>query len=164
MRAPLFAHPLAAAILSLLSGTAGAQALFAEANFSDQQYSALIENVSLEATDLRSSFSGFQLYLGRVEILDVYFGDLEVGEQIDIQLNVAYFGMKNTLENMQEPYILSFCRSEAGVYYTNRDFLIIPANAINLKEFRRLQAEGTDFDGNNDCSSTNFDLEPIAIE
>ena len=155
---------IAAGILLLLPNALLGQALFAEANFSDQQYSALIENVTLEATDLRSSFSGFQLYLAKAQVLDVYFGDLETGEQIDIQVNVSYLGMKNTLKNMQQPYILSFCRSEDGVYYTNRDFLIIPANEINLKEFNRLRTEGTDFDGNNDCTSTNFDLEPIAIE
>ena len=155
-------------VLSLLSlpGAILAQALFAEANFSDQQYSALLENVTLEETDLRSSFSGFQLFLAKARILDVYFGELEldVGDEIDVQINVSYLGMKNTLENMQRPYILSFCSSEEGVFFTNRDFLVIPANDINLKEFSRLQAEGTDFDGENDCSSTNFDLEPIAIE
>ena len=154
------------AILLLLSlpGAILAQALFAEANFSDQQYSALLENVSLEETDLRSSFSGFQLFLAKARIRDVYFGELDVGDEIDIQLNVSYLGMKNTLENMQRPYILSFCSSADGVFFTNRDFLIIPANEINLKEFKRLRAEGSDFDGENDCSSTNFDLEPIAIE
>ena len=141
-----------------------AQALFAEANFSDQQYSALVENISLEETDLRSPFSGFQLYLAKARVLDVYFGELESGAEIDIQLNVSYLGKKNRLEYMRSPYILSFCRSEDGVFYTNRDFLIIPANEINIKEFNRLRTEGTDFDGKNDCSSTNYDLEPIAID
>lgn len=151
-------------LLFLWSGATFAQALFAEANFSDQQYSALIENVSLEETDLRSTFSGFQLYLARAQILDVYFGDLEAGDEIDIQINVSYFGMKHTLENMRKPYILSFCKSEEGVYFSNRDFLIIPASEVNIKEFKRLRTEGTDFDGDNDCASSNFDLEPIAIE
>lgn len=151
-------------LLLSLPGAVLAQALFAEANFSDQQYSALLENVALEETELRSAFSGFKLHFARARVLDVYFGDLDVGDEIDIQINVAYFGLQHTLENMQQPYILSFCRSETGVYFTNRDFLIIPANEINIKEFNRLRTEGTDFDGNNDCSSTNFDLEPIAIE
>ena len=150
-----------ALFLALVSGAASAQALFAEANFSDQQFSALVENIALEETDLRSAFSGFQLYLARVRIQDVYFGDLESGDEIDIQINVSYLGKEHTLRNMEQPYILSFCRSDAGVYYTNRDFLIIPAIEINIKEFNRLRAEGTDFDGNNDCASTNFDLEPV---
>ena len=151
-------------LLLLLPCSALAQALFAEANFSDQQYSALIENISLQESDLRSAFSGFQLYLARVRVHDVYFGNLESGDEIEIQLNVAYFGKKRTLEIIRQPYILSFCRSEGGVFYTNRDFLIIPANEVNVKEFNRLRSEGTEFDGNNDCSSSNFDLEPIAIE
>ena len=155
---------VAAATLLLLPGVILGQALFAEANFSDQQYSALIENLSLEETDLRSAFSGFQLYRAKVRIVDVYFGDLEVGDEIDIQINVSYLGKNNRLEYMQRPYILSFCKSEDGIYYTNRDFLIIPASEINIKEFRRLRTEGTDFDGNNDCTSSNFDLEPVAIE
>ena len=155
---------VAAVTLLLLPGVILGQALFAEANFSDQQYSALIENLSLEETDLRSAFSGFQLYRAKVRIVDVYFGDLEVGDEIDIQINVSYLGKNNRLEYMQRPYILSFCKSEDGIYYTNRDFLIIPASEINIKEFRRLRTEGTDFDGNNDCTSSNFDLEPVAIE
>lgn len=163
MRA-LLLHVNAFLLLLPLPGVVMAQALFAEANFSDQQYSALLENVSLEETDLRSAFSGFQLYLARVRILDVYYGDVDVGDEIDIQINVSYLGMKHTLENLQTPYILSFCRAESGIYFTNRDFLIIPASPVNIKEFKRLRAEGTDFDGNNDCSSTNFDLEPFPIE
>lgn len=43
-------------------------------------------------------------------------------------------------------------------------FLVIPANAINVREFNRLKAEGTDFDGESDCCNTNFDLEPVSIE
>ena len=148
----------------VLPGGAIAQALFAEANFSDQQYSALLENLSIEETDLRSSFSGFQLYLVKARVLDVYFGDLDAGAEIDIQLNISYLGKKDTLKRIEGPYILSFCRSPDGIYFTNRDFLIITANDINVKEFNRLRTEGTDFDGNNDCSSTNFDLEPIAID
>ena len=153
-----------AVLLLALPVTVFAQALFAEANFSDQQFSALVENASIEESDLRSSFTGFKLYIVKARVLDVYFGDLEASDEIDIQINVSYFGMKHTLENMTRPYILSFCKSEEGVYFTNRDFLIIPATDINMKEFNRLRAEGTDFDGNNDCSSTNFDLEPISID
>lgn len=155
---------VSATLALLMPATSFAQALFAEANFSDQQYSALIENQSIEETDLRSAFSGFQLFLVKARILDVYYGDVKAGDEIEIQVNVAYLGMKRTLENMTRPYILSFCSSDSGVYFTNRDFLIIPANDINVKEFNRLKAEGTDFDGNNDCSSTNFDLEPISTD
>ena len=148
----------------LLPTKASAQALFAEANFSDQQYSALLENLSMEETDLRSAFSGFQLYLVKARVLDVYFGELEAGEEIDIQLNISYLGKTATVERIKERFILSFCRSADGVYFTNRDFLIITANELNVKEFNRLRTEGTDFDGNNDCTSTNFDLEPIALD
>ena len=143
---------------------ARSQALFAEANFSDQQYSALVENMSLRETDLRSPFSGFSLFMTQVKVLDVFFGDLDAGDEIEIQLNVAYFGRDNTLKHVAGMYILSFCKSANGVYYTNRDFLVIAANEVNIAEFERLRRAGTDFDGNHDCSSTNFDLPPLEID
>ncbi len=148
----------------LLPSSVFAQALFAEANFSDQQYSALIENLSLTKSDLGDPSTGFVLYLASVRIIEVYYGELEVGNEIDIQVNVSYLGRKNTLVVMSSPYILSFCRSDSGVYFTNRDFLIIPANQGNLGEFNRLRREGTNFDGKNDCTSTNFDLQPVSID
>lgn len=149
------------ALLLLIPVSARLQALFVEANFSDQQHSALVENISLRETDLRTSFSGFSLFLTRVKVLDVFFGDLDAGDEIEIQLNVAYFGRDNTLKHVEGTYILSFCESADGVYYTNRDYLVIAANEINIAEFERLRREGTDFDGNHDCTSTNFDLPPI---
>lgn len=139
------------------------QALFAEANFSDMQYSALVKNISLEETDLGNVFSGFALFAAKVGVIDVYYGDLKAGDEIDVQINVAYIGRKHTLKNMNKPYILSFCKSEDGTYYTNRDFIVIPASKVNIKEFIRLKKEGTDFDGNHDCTSTNFDLKPVRI-
>lgn len=160
---PLLAILAVVTISTLLPSPALPQALFAEANFSDQQYSALVENLSLEETDLRSPFSGFQLYRAKVRIKDVYFGELEPGAELDIQINVAYFGKGNYLKAMSKPYILSFCRSDTGAYFTNRDFLIITGNDINIAEFERLRAEGTDFDGENDCTSTNFELLPVEV-
>ncbi len=146
----------------MLSANVSAQSLFAEANFSDSQYSALIEPLSMQETDLRDSFSGFKLYLATVRVLDVYFGPLKKESEIEIQINVSYIGMAGGLETMSQPFILSFCRSEDEIYYTYRDYLILPANEANVAEFERLRRNGTDFDGDNDCTSTNFDLEPIA--
>lgn len=61
---------------------------------------------------------------------------------------------------MSRPYLLSFCQSDEGIYYTNRNFLIIQGNETNIQEFERLRKEGTEFDGKNDCALSNFNLEP----
>ena len=144
--------------------TLSAQSLFAEANFSDMQYTALVNNISLEESDLGEAWTGWSLFLAKVKIQDVYYGDLKDDETIDIQIYVSYLGRKHTLEKLAGRYILSFCKSEDGLYYTNRDFLVMPDSPENLKELERLSVEGTDFDGNNDCTSTNYDLKPVRID
>ncbi len=150
-------------IVALPGGAAG-QSMFAEANFADSQYSALVEVVAMQETDLRDSFSGFKMYLANLRVIDVYYGSMRKETEIEIQINVSYFGMDNSLEIMSRPFILSFCRSDRAVYYTYRDFLILPANDANVAEFEKLRINGTDFDGSNDCTSTNFDLEPIEVD
>ena len=89
---------------------------------------------------------------------------MKPGTEIEIQINVPYIAKSAYLEIMQAPFIVSFCGTADGVYYTNRDFLVLPANEANLTEFRRLAEEGTDFDGKNDCTNTNLDLGPITID
>ncbi len=152
-------------LFALLSGTARAQSIFVEENFSDSQHSALVQTISLEETNLRDFFSGFRLYQASLRILDVYFGPLKKGDEIDVQLNVWLVGLDGQVETMlSAPFILSFCNSEEGVYFTNSNFVILPADDTHVAEFERLRKQGTDFDGKHDCGSSNFDLGPIAIE
>ena len=99
-----------------------------------------------------------------VQVLETYFGPVKEGAEIEIQVNVPHIARNAYLEIMSEPFIVSFCGSCNGVYYTNRDYLVLPANAANLAEFQRLSEEGTDFDGEHDCTNTNLDLGPITIE
>ena len=162
--APVFRAVAVLTAAALVIGPTNAQSIFAESNFSEAQHSALIEPISLEETDLRDSFSGFRLYLAAVRVADVYYGPLKENEEIEIQINAWMIGLDGQLEIMSEPFILSFCESPDGTYYTNDNFVILPANEANIAEFERLRAKGTDFDGKHDCHSTNFDLGPIAVE
>ena len=156
---------LAALLVWLLAaGTAVAQSIFAEANFSDSQHSALVEPVAVTETDLRDAFTSYQMHRVTVRIVESYFGPLKEAAEIEVQINVPYIARSAYLEIMSAPFILSFCSSGDGVYYTNRDYLVLPANEANLAEFRRLAKEGTDFDGRNDCTNTNLDLGPITID
>lgn len=51
-----------------------------------------------------------------------------------MHLYVSYIGLKAELEEMIENYILSFCKSKSGIFYTNRDFLIINATRVNITD------------------------------
>lgn len=143
-------------VIMLISIYSSAQALFAEANFADSQFSALVNKVDLKEAKEQPFYTGFKLYSAKLEIVDVYYGNLKPGSMIDMNLYVSYLGLKNTLEAMAGNYILSFCQSKSGIFYTNRDFLIINANPVNIAEFERLRKEGSNFDGNHDCASTNY--------
>ncbi len=155
---------MALLVLMSMSGTSAAQSIFAEANFSDSQYSALVEPLSVVETDLRDAFSSYQLHRVSVRVLETYYGSVKAGAEIEIQINVPYISKRNYLDVMSEAFIVSFCGSAEGAYYTNREYLVLPANEANLREFERLRENGTDFDGKNDCTNTNLDLGPIAIE
>ena len=153
------------AILALFAGTARAQSIFAEENFSESQHSALLQTLSLEETEHGDFFTGFRLYLASVRVLDVYYGDLKKSDEIDVQINVWLIGLDAQVERMSAgPFILSFCSSPEGVYYTNTNFVILPADDAHVAEFERLRKQGTDFDGKHDCGSSNFDLGPIVID
>ena len=155
---------LIACLLLAVAGPADAQSIFAEANYSDSQYSALVEPVSIVETDLPDALTSYQMHRVTVRVVESYFGPVKKGAEIEIQINVPYIARNSYLEIMDEPFIVSFCGSDGGVYYTNRDYLVLPANDANLAEFRRLGEEGTDFDGKNDCTNTNLDIGPITID
>ncbi len=159
-------YGFAVAFFVLLSGAypVHAQSIFAEANYSDSQYSALVEPISNVETDLRDAFTSYKMHRVTVRIVESYFGPVKKDAEIEIQINVPYIARNAYLEIMQSQFIVSFCGSNDGVYYTNRDYLVLPANEANLAEFRRLKEEGTDFDGEHDCTNSNLDLGPITIE
>ena len=148
----------------LLAGNAHAQSIFAESNYSDSQHSALVEAISVVETDLPESSTSHQMHRVTVRVVETYFGSAKEGDEIEIQINVPYIAKSAYLEIMSEPFIVSFCSSCDETYYTNRDYLVLPANEVNLGEFRRLAEESTDFDGEHDCTNTNLDLGPITIE
>lgn len=59
---------------------------------------------------------------------------MKPGSIIDMHLYVSYIGLKAELEEMIENYILSFCKSKSGIFYTSRDFLIINATRVNITD------------------------------
>ena len=145
------------------AGMALAQSIFAEANYSDSQYSALVEPLSVVETELRDSFTSYQMHRVTVRVLESYYGPVKKGAEIEIQINVPYIGRNRWLDIMSEPFIVSFCGAADAIYYTNRDFLVLPANEANLAEFQRLREEGSDFDGKNDCTNTNLEIQKLTV-
>ncbi len=153
------------ALLILFSVSSPADALFAETNFIDSPFSALVRNMELKKGEEYPGWSGFQLYHARLKIVDVYYGDLNRNDEIDIRLNLDVLGLKGLLETVQQDYIVSFCQSKSGIYYTYRNYLILPAREDIVAQFEGFRTKGADLGGDHDCTPTNYhELDPDAAD
>jgi len=147
-------------IALLLSNICMAKSMWIETNYADAEYTALLEAVDIKESGFESPVFGFKPYYVEAKILDVYFGDIKENEFIDLLVYITP-PFDWSLSRIKDKFILSFCRSNSGVFYTHRNYLIVDAEPDNIKTFKFVRQNGTDHEGSNDCSFTNYeDLNP----
>lgn len=133
-------------------------------NFVDTQYSALFSGLSasrLPAADpiYQAIPFGWFAYHVEARVIEVYKGELDLGAEIEL---LVYIPAMSTgpLKHLDDEFLLSFCQSQGGIYYTSRNFLIQAASEPNINKFRLLVTEGADFQGLGECASNYPSLNP----
>ncbi len=138
--------------------------MWVEPNFVDTQYSALLESQAVTLIpkdhDIHNHIPlGWKPFKVKAKITDVYKGDLVKGEDIELLVYVSMLS-KSQPEWIKGQFLLSFCKSEKGVYYTSRDYLIQPSQSANILKFSQIRDHGTDHEGTGDCVGNYPDLNP----
>lgn len=134
--------------------------MWVEPNYVDTAYSTLLrsENVQEVASDStiwdHMPF-GWMPYRVEAEVLETYKGDLRQGATVTLLVYVSVLS-KLARDRIQGDFLVSFCRSKSGVYYTSRDYLVIEAAQRNVRRFQHIAERGTDYEGAGDCSSSNY--------
>lgn len=139
-----------------------AYSMWIEPNFVDTEYSVRLESLNITKVESKNRIHrhipfGWRPYYVSVKVVDVYKGELKQGEVIDL---LVYITANYQLEKMRKEFILSFCRSNAGVFYTSRDFLIQLPTPANIEKFEAVRESGTDYQGSGDCSGNYPSLNP----
>ena len=129
-----------------------------EINYGATQYTAYLENISFKKSSFNESaiWSGFFTYKAKARVIESYYGELSENSIVEIIIYVPSVGRKSTLTKLKKPYVLSFCKSKSGIYFTHRDYVVHEANLENLKKLRELSATNPKSNDNHDCSDTNF--------
>lgn len=164
-------------VLSMASRAAVAQAdpvpesedaynhsMFVEPNLVDTQYSVLFEPITFSrrpASDpsLDHIPFGWWPYDVKARVVEVYKGSFSEGETLDLLIYLTA-PLSRQSPYRESPFLFSFCRSEGGIHYNSRDFLLLPANEGNVGRFRQVHAHGTDYQGSGDCSGNYPSLNP----
>lgn len=139
--------------------------MWIEPNYVDTEYSVLLRNIKLEKIDMSHDIYdhipfGWIPYQVVAQIEDVYKGEINKNESLDLLVYVSALGVKNTVKKISGKYLLSFCKSKGGIYYTSRDYLIQNPSIDNVKKFELVRDNGTDYEGSGDCSGNYPSLNP----
>ncbi|ABC33412.1 hypothetical protein HCH_06788 [Hahella chejuensis KCTC 2396] len=139
--------------------------MWVEPNFVDTGYSALFKSVAVTkvvSSDPTYDYIpfGWSPYYVKAKMIEVYKGDLPEGGSIEILVYIAPLGEQYSLKKINSDFILSFCLSKGGKYYTSRDFLIMEPSSGNIQKFREVRDSGTDYEGSGDCSGNYPSLNP----
>lgn len=139
--------------------------MWVEPNYVDTQYSALFDGLNVaKANPDHSTYDHIPLgwipYFVSAEVIDVYKGDLERGETIEILVYISALSARSQLEKIRNTFILSFCRSVNGTYYTSRDYLIQTPTKANIEKFEMVRQHGTYYEGSGDCQGNYPSLNP----
>jgi len=134
-------------LLLLLFVSASAHSFFLESDFADAQFS--IKGRALDY--VLASQNGFEgsTYIVQVEVLRVYYGDLDVGDTFELVLMsedmLQSLFRDNTLE---ANFATNFCLSESGVYFTDKLYRPRKKTFAALTRYGR---EGTSYWDRHDC-------------
>ena len=128
-------------------------------NYVDTSYSALLKPLSVEGLSFDHDIYdhlpfGWKAYHVRAEVIESYHQPLELNSHITIIVYVSLLE-KNAAARMHEDFLLSFCQSKSGIYYTSRDWLIRKGSKENIQKFKHVMNNGTQYQGPGDCSSSN---------
>lgn len=142
--------------------------MFVEPNFVDTQYSVLFEPLGFEKADSSDPINdhiplSWIAYDVRARVVDVYQGDFETGETLDLLIYLTH-PLKTSEAYLENRFLFSFCKSTRGIYYSSRDFLLLPANVGNVAKFEEIRERGTDYEGSGDYSSNYPSLNPDTHE
>jgi len=141
--------------------------MWVEPNFVDTEYSVLFESVAVKEIeddddffDPRWVFGGWTSYRVKANVVEVYKGELIEGTMVDLLVHTSMLSKGSQEAKINGHFILSFCKSERGVFYNSRDFLITTPAPGNISKFRDIKKSGTDYEGSGDCSGNYPELDP----
>lgn len=133
-------------------------------NYVDTEYSVLFETKEIRKADVKENIIkhtpfGWWPYYVKAKVIDVYKGELETGQTIDLLVYLSA-PLKSDEKRLSDSFILSFCKSNGGIYYTSRNFLITRPTPDNIAKFAEVREKGTDHEGSGDCSGNYPFLNP----
>ena len=139
--------------------------MWVEPNFVDTQYSALLRSLRVTKAGTDDKIFehvpfGWIPYYVDAEVIDVYKGDLERAESIEILVYLSALSAGHQLKKISNRFILSFCKSDSRIYYTSRDFLIQSPTAANIERFEMVREHGSEYEGTGDCDGNYPSLDP----
>ena len=141
--------------------SSAAHSFYLESDFADSEFS--IKGRALDYS--RASNEAFEgtTYIAQVEVLDVYYGDISVGDKIELIIF-----SDDMLKSLYRDYILegefasNFCISSAGVYFTDRLYKPRKKTIEALEQFSR---SGTEYWDRHDCNDLRHSrMDPDSLE
>jgi len=139
--------------------------MWLELNFSATNYSVLLD--SIDVTKVSSEDPAYMIayewipYNVTAEVIDVYKGEFKKGAELDLLVYVwPIIGKKLQEKLIHNRFLLSFCESSNGVYYTSQNFLIAQPTVGNIAKMRDIRKFGTLHDSSHECSSNFPELNP----
>ncbi|WP_395374863.1 hypothetical protein [Marinicella sp. W31] len=133
-------------------------------NYVDTTFSALLSPVSVREFkydhDIHDHVGfGYYLYKVKAKVIDSYKVQLQPNTHIDVLIQISVLSKKSR-DKLNNNFILSFCKSDTGIYYNNQDWFILDASKEHVDMFKHVMKNGAEYTGPGDCSSLQTDMIP----
>ena len=133
-------------------------------NFVDTQYSVLFKKMNIykftNKDDLSTHIPWYMdAYKVTGEVLEVFKGDFVIGDKLSVIVYLTRT-LGGDVNSIKSNYILSFCKSNSGIYFLGTDYQLQQATKGNIEEFRYIQRNGTSHEGDEACIYNEHSLNP----
>lgn len=138
-----------------------AQSQYLESDFADSEFS--IKGRAHDFAVASSRALDGRTYIAQVEVLDVYYGDINVGDKIELIIMADdILKSLNRDRILEGEFATSFCKSRHGIYFTSRLYRPREKTFAKLKQYRE---EGTDYWDSHDCAELRGSrMDPDALD
>jgi len=149
-------------LLLLLSLASKAHSDYLEHQYADTHFTVKAKASDFERADIPDT--SHDLYIAQIEVLQVYYGEIAVGEKLELHIEYAVDDTRSWKYDdlLQGEFVTTFCLSDSGIYFTPDLYSHSNKTVAALNRFR---IEGTSLWERHDCHSTRKYLnDPDALD
>jgi len=140
--------------------TDSGHSLWIEPNYVDSQYSVLFEGIEYEEYKHHNIPYGFKGVKVTGKVKEVFKGNFAIDDNLNVIVYFRSYSYDERISVLKNDFILSFCKSNSGIYFIGTAWQFQEPTYSNIKKFREVRDHGTEYKGDEGCIYNDHNLHP----